>query len=252
MVSKVVTAVTGITAGSGFATTEMRLVLIRVIDRALTLFPTITPTLFVDDLAAAVCAPAKHAINLMGGFIENVADSVTDARQALSATKCNVAASSKWVGEAVVKRWKKKGILIHFQHRVKALGVGLGAGVRRNAAVMRTRLTNFMARVTRFRRRRKVGVNTARLVRTGMRAITYSNAIMGVPCGLLRAQRQTAAAAAAPGAGAGGQNLDLAMVVADGSKREELILRTMLTHSLSASGRWLSGKSGARLLPCRE
>ena len=49
---------------------------------------------------------------------------------------------------------------------------------------MRTRLTNFMARVTRFKRLRKVGVNTARLVRTGLRAITYSNAIMGVPCGL--------------------------------------------------------------------
>ena len=90
--------------------------------------------------------------------------------------------------------------------------------MRRNAGVMRTRLSNFMARVTRFRRLRKVGVNTARLVRTGLRAVTYSNAILGVPCGLLRAQRQTAAAASAPGAGTGGQNLDLALVIADGSK----------------------------------
>ena len=64
-----------------------------------------------------------------------------------------------------------------------------------------------------------MGVNTARLVRTGLRAITDSNAIMGVPCGLLKAQRQTAAAASAPGAGTGGQNLDLAMVIADGSKK---------------------------------
>ena len=38
VVSKVVAAVTGITAGSGFAATEMRLVMIRAIDRALTLF----------------------------------------------------------------------------------------------------------------------------------------------------------------------------------------------------------------------
>ena len=59
VVSKTVTAVTGITAGSGFATTEMRLVLIRVVDRALSLYPAITPTLFVDDLAAAVCAPSQ-------------------------------------------------------------------------------------------------------------------------------------------------------------------------------------------------
>ena len=50
-----VMAVIGITAGSGFATTGIRLVMIRMIDRALTLFPTISPTLFVDDLAAAVC-----------------------------------------------------------------------------------------------------------------------------------------------------------------------------------------------------
>jgi len=199
VVSKVVSAITGITAGSGFATTEMRLVMIRVIDRALSLYPTITPTLFVDDLAAAVCAPAKLAINQMGGFIEYIADFIAGTKQALSDTKSNVTSSSRQVGEALVTRWKKNGIIIHFQLRVKALGVGFGAGVRRNATVMRARLRNFVARVTRFRRLRKVGMNTARLMRTGMRAITYSNAIMGVPCGLLRAQRQTAAVVSAPG-----------------------------------------------------
>ena len=52
-----------------------------------------------------------------------------------------------------------------------------------------------------------------------MRAITYSSAIMGVPCGLLRAQRQTVAAMAAPGAGTGGQNLDFARVLADESPK---------------------------------
>lgn len=157
VVLKMVMTVTGITAGSGFATTEMKLVMIRVIDRVLTLFPTISPALFVDDLAAAVCAPAKHAIKQMGGVIEHVADFIAGTKQALSTTKSNVTASSRWVGDALVERWKKKGILIHFQHRVKALGVGMGAGVRRNATIMRTRLTNFMARVTRFRRLRKVG-----------------------------------------------------------------------------------------------
>ena len=199
MVSKVVGAINGITAGSGFATIEMRLVMIRVIDRALTLYPTITPTLFVDDLAAAVCAPAKHATKQMGGFIEYIADFISDTKQALSTTKSNITASSKAVGEALVARLRKKGIIIHFQHRVKAFCVGMGAGVRRNATVMRTRLKNFMSRVTRFRRLRTVGVNTARLMRTGMRAITYSNAIMGVPCGLLKAQRQTAVVVSAPG-----------------------------------------------------
>ena len=219
VVSRFVSAVTGITAGSGFATSEMRLVMIRVIDRALTLYPTIMPTLFVDDLAAAVCAPTKLAIDQMGGFIEYVAEFIVYTGQALSPTKSNVTASCRKVGEALVTRWKKVGIVIHFQLRVKALGVGMGAGVRRNTTVMRSRLANFACRMARFRRLRKVGVSTARLMRTGMRAITYCSAIMGVPCGLLKTQRQTAAAVSAPGAGTGGQNMDLALVVADGSKK---------------------------------
>ena len=52
--------------------------------------------------------------------------------------------------------------------RVKTLGTGLGAGVRRNIQVMKGRLTPFAARVGRFRRLGKAGVNTARLFRTGM------------------------------------------------------------------------------------
>ena len=48
--------------------------------------------------------------------------------------------------------------------------------------------------------------------------MTYGSAITGVPDGLLRGQRQTVAAITAPGAGTGGQNLDLALVLADGSK----------------------------------
>ena len=40
----------GITAGSGFATTEMRLVMVRVVDRALRLHPAVFPTLFVRRL----------------------------------------------------------------------------------------------------------------------------------------------------------------------------------------------------------
>ena len=38
----------GITAGSGFATSEMRLLMINVVDEALQQHPSATPTLFVD------------------------------------------------------------------------------------------------------------------------------------------------------------------------------------------------------------
>ena len=51
-------ATRGITAGSGTATTEMRWVLIHMVERSSMAFPLIRPTLYVDDLKAeAVVAP---------------------------------------------------------------------------------------------------------------------------------------------------------------------------------------------------
>ena len=43
-------AIRGITAGSGLATTEMRLVMVRKVERALVAHPSVVPTRFVDDL----------------------------------------------------------------------------------------------------------------------------------------------------------------------------------------------------------
>ena len=80
--------------------------------------------------------------------------------------------------------------------------------------ILKERFRKHRSRVPRFRRLKKMGVNTAKLVRTGLRAMTYGSAITGVPDGLLRGQRQTVAAIAAPGAGTCGQNLDFALMIA--------------------------------------
>ena len=72
--SKTILADRGIAAGSGFATTEMRLVFIRILDKALLQHPSVNSTLFVDDLAADIIAPEKHVVAELGGFIEIVAD----------------------------------------------------------------------------------------------------------------------------------------------------------------------------------
>ena len=63
---------------------------------------------------------------------------------------------------------------------------------------------------------RKLGISTSRLLRTGANAaMTYGQAILGVSNSLLRDQRRTAAVIAAPESGVGGQNLDLALMLAD-------------------------------------
>ena len=107
-----------------------------------------------------------------------------------------------------------------YAKKVKALGVGLGAGVRRNVDVMRHRLKTMKKRVPRFRRLRKLGISTSRLLRTGAKAaMTYGQALIGVSNSLLRDQRRTAAAISAPESGIGGQSLDLALILADENAR---------------------------------
>ena len=49
--------------------------------------------------------------------------------------------------------------------------------------------------------------------------MTYGGAIMGVSDSMLHSQRQVAAAVAAPGVGTGGQNLDMALIMADGGPK---------------------------------
>ena len=120
--SKLVEAWRGITAGSGCVTTEMRLVMVRAIDRALVIHPTITAVLFVDDLAADTCAPAKHVESELGGFIEEVAEFVVETNQELSPTKSVCTASTTDLGKALCELWEEKCIHIYFRRKVKALG----------------------------------------------------------------------------------------------------------------------------------
>ena len=114
-VSKSVWAYRGITAGSGFATTEMRIIMLRVVDRACKLYPMVGPTLFVDDLAADVTAPATLVVQQLGGFIETVASFIEDTKQELSKTKSLLTASTKKIGDLLCCRWKENGILIMFR-----------------------------------------------------------------------------------------------------------------------------------------
>ena len=58
-VSAIVEAMRGITAGSGLATTEMRLAMIRIVDRTAISHPAGALTLFVDDLGIEVAGGPK-------------------------------------------------------------------------------------------------------------------------------------------------------------------------------------------------
>ena len=103
--------------------------------------------------------------NELGGFNDIVAKRVREDGMEVSQSKSVVSASAPSLGAAVMDKLKPHGI----KHtlRVKSLGVGLAAGVRRNARVLNTRLKDFKKRQPRYRVLRRMGVDTARLMRTG-------------------------------------------------------------------------------------
>ena len=85
--------------------------------------------------------------------------------------------------------------------------------------MQQARIRAFWKRLQRFRVLCRSHVDTAKLMRTGATAaIAYRGAAHGVPTSTLRAQRRLVAAAAAPSAGTCGQDLDLALMLADGSE----------------------------------
>ena len=133
----------------------------------------------------------------------------------LSKTKSVCTASTESLGRMLEA--SLKDLAVNFEKTVKSLGVGLGAGVRRNTNAMATRIRNLAARIHRFRMLKQLGFDTSMLLRTGgKQAMTYGLGIIGIADGMLRNMRRVAAAIASPATGTGGQNLDAALIVADG------------------------------------
>ena len=94
------------------------------------------------------------------------------------------------------------------------------AAGRRTVKELVKRLKNFKERIPRFRKLKKLGVDPAMVVRTGGKAsIVYGESTMGVSNSLLQSQRRSVAAAVAPQFGTGGQNLDIALMMADASAK---------------------------------
>ena len=162
----------GITAGSGLATTEMRVVMLRIVDRAWRNFPTVTPTLFVDDLAAESSGGPATVAQQLVGFTSQVCNEFAECMPEVSVSKSICSASTPSLRAALQRSLVAFGI--RYEAWVKSLGSALGAGRRRNAGPLNARLKAFRARAGRFRALRRAGVSTDRLVRTGgISALTY-------------------------------------------------------------------------------
>jgi hypothetical protein len=180
--------------------------------------PTIAPTLFVDDLSLERDGDEPSILDNLCGFALAVMKRIDEDGMEVNRTKSLISASHPSLADAMAARMGNLALTI--SHRVKSLGVGLAAGTARNTTVQNARLKNFKTKLPRYRMLRRVGVDTAMLVRTGgVSALMHGLHTIGVSPSTLRSQRSAVAAAGAPVSGRGGQELNLALIIADGSPK---------------------------------
>ncbi len=209
--SSMVIARQGITAGSGMATTELRVLLLRLLDRVRAKYPGIGLAAYVDDIAADVAGTDARAIEIMCGAGDMLCSGLRGLRLQLSAGKCKVVTSSKTVTSTIAQRLAAHGVVAATW--AKALGVAVTAGSRRCVAVQAMRFRTFAGRLARYNRIRRARVDAARLLRTGgMAVMTYGDAVLGVsPTALARRRTAAATAVSSP---TRGRDTDISLVLA--------------------------------------
>ena len=92
-VSREVVACRGITAGSGFATSEMRLAMISPLDAAVKAHPTVVPTAFVDDVACELAGRQEAILHHLVGFVLIVCNALENDGNDISRKKSTCSAS---------------------------------------------------------------------------------------------------------------------------------------------------------------
>ena len=211
--SKTMLACCGITAGAVMATIELRVLLIMFLDYAAAINPLTYLTIYVDDMSIEAAGPAGSVRAALVPVLAYLASCVTLLRMEHSPTKNFCCASHIRIGRAIVEALPQ--LLLSFARRVTSLGAPLAAGRRRSALVAVKRLKAFRLRVKRFRALRRVGVNTAKLIRTGgSAALTYGQHVCGVSNAMLLQQRRSVASCTVLSRGGG--DLDITLLLADG------------------------------------
>ena len=147
--SRILVAARGITAGSGFATSELRVLLIDVIEVAPRWWPRVQLALYVDDLTIAASGVALVAAGLVAEVVNFVVKHFEQHLQLeVSAAKSVVVGSKVSVARTVAGQMRCRELAP--KRSAKALGVPVGGGRRRSVRVPCLRLSVFKARLGRL------------------------------------------------------------------------------------------------------
>ena len=147
----------GITAGSGFATTEFMLLLIDVLKATYNEHgPSVRRTLYVDDLTVSVRGTAEHVAKKLAAAVDLVVQIFQDhLAPKVSVNKSTVVASTRRLAVKVSRKSKTK-VVGHAMH-AQLLGTAAGGGKRWSTVVIKGRLCKFCECVSRMWQLRNKG-----------------------------------------------------------------------------------------------
>ena len=140
----------GIGAGSGLATVELKLLVIPIMDRVVLRYVGVVLTMYVDDTTVEVSGRKEQVVELAVGATAEVCQAFEEVGMEMSGDKNVVVASTQAIGKRIameLERWKVRRVAV-----AKALGIGIGAGVRRCAKFLEHPLKTFGGSVGKHRR----------------------------------------------------------------------------------------------------
>ena len=214
--SRLVIANLGITAGAGFATAELRILLYEVVTGTLRAWPLVAITLYVDDATIeAMHASLRTAQAVLAAATDQMVRHLLEALELeVSVKKSVVLGSTPSLGRAVALASRTQ--VLTSARCAKLLGVGACGGRRRTTKHLRVRISAFKKRVPRIQQLRRARVNAIRLARAaGTPMVTYGVDTHGFANAHLLDARRVIAKAVAPDAG--GKSAELVLYAADGA-----------------------------------
>jgi hypothetical protein len=215
--SRRIRASRGITAGSGFATTELRLLLQGVVERVQLRWnvATVGLKLYVDDLTLTVSGLPQYVAKTLAAVVDFVIGILQDELLLeVSAKKSGILAGRMKLALAISHRLQSQKA--QPMRHGKLLGTGSTGNRRRSTYTMRVRLWAFTKTIDRYHALRGSGANVRQMVRAaGPPSILYGVETIGLADSALNTTRSRVATAAAPKAG--GKNPDLTLAALDGA-----------------------------------
>ena len=215
--TKDLVATRGITAGSSFATSELRLLLLDVVLPVLHQWgDDVDLTLYVDDLSIATKGDPETAAARCADVVRFVVCKLEDGLGMTVSEKKSVVLSSvpavaqrtaQMVAQPPPLRQTQRAAKVKAVRKAKHLGVATAAGAARSVVALKARIATFRGQIDRYQALHRLGVNTHAMVQaTAGPAMLYGVEVCGVADAMLHQVRVAGSKAAA--AGAGGKAVD--------------------------------------------